>query len=244
MGIPVQARLKAILAGFGRKDSPRGCFCSRARGDNYMQRFTLALVLLLTSLCGQLFGQASATGAVNGTVTDPSGSVVVGAKVVLLNESTNISTTVTTNAEGQYRIQNVLPSLYNLTVQGAGFRAVQVAPFRINVNQTVTLDVTLQLGELSQKVEVMAQGELVQRTSVAVSTVIQDKPMRDLPLNGRDYTSLITLTPGANGTRVNGNWGDGNSFLLNGAVNTTVMGGSSAYKPILDTIQEFSIQAH
>src|SRR6266481_6684586 len=83
------------------------------------------LVLLLTSLRGQLFGQASPTGAVNGTVTDPSGQIVVGAKVVLLAESTNISTTVTTNAEGQYRIQNVLPSLYNLTVQGTGFRAVQ-----------------------------------------------------------------------------------------------------------------------
>src|SRR5882762_7463233 len=101
-----------------------------------MQRFTLAFVLLVTCLCGQLFGQASSTGAVNGTVTDPSGSVVVGAKVVLLAESTNISTTATTNAEGQYRIQNVLPSLYNLTVQGAGFKAVQVAPFRVNVNQT------------------------------------------------------------------------------------------------------------
>jgi Carboxypeptidase regulatory-like domain len=209
-----------------------------------MQRITLALVLLLTSLCGQLFGQASATGAVNGTVTDPSGQVVAGAKVVLLAESTNISTTVTTNGEGQYHIQNVLPSLYNLTVQGAGFKAVQVAPFRINVNQTVTVDVTLQLGELSQKVEISAQSELVQRTTVELSTVIQDKPMRDLPLNGRDYTQLITLTPGANGTRVNGNWGDGNSFLLDGAVNTTVMGGNSAYKPILDTIQEFSIQAH
>src|SRR5438105_5378494 len=72
-----------------------------------MQRFTLALVLLLTSICGHLFGQASPTGAVNGTVTDPSGQVVPGAKVVLLAESTNISTTVTTNGEGQYRIQNV-----------------------------------------------------------------------------------------------------------------------------------------
>src|SRR5438067_3542368 len=119
-----------------------------------MQRFTLVLAMLLTSLCGQLFGQASATGAVNGTVTDPTGSVVADAKVVLLAESTNISTTVTTNAEGQYRIQNVLPSLYNLTVQGAGFKAVQVATFRVNVNQTLTQDVVLQLGELSQKVEI------------------------------------------------------------------------------------------
>jgi len=191
-----------------------------------------------------LFGQASSTGAVNGTVTDPSGQVVAGAKVVLLNESTNISTTAATNIEGQYRIQNVLPAVYNLTVQGAGFRAVQVSPFRINVNQTLTVDVTLQLGEVSQKIEVSAQSELVQRTTVELATVIQDKPMRDLPLNGRDYTSLITLTPGANGTRVNGNWGDGNSFLLDGGVNTTVMGGNSAYKPILDTIQEFSIQSH
>src|SRR5258708_6700197 len=151
---------------------------------------------------------ASPTGAVNGTVTDPSGSLVSGAKGVFLAESTNISTTVTTNAEGQYRIQNVLPSLYNLTVQGAGFRSVQVAPFRINVNQTLTVDVTLQLGELSQKVEISAQSELVQRTTVELATVIQDKPMRDLPLNGRDYTQLITLTPGANATRFNSNRGD------------------------------------
>src|SRR5207302_10539285 len=94
--------------------------------------FGLALVLLLTSLCGQLFGQASPTGAVNGTVTDPSGQVVAGTKVVLLAESTNISTTVTTNAEGQYRILSVLPSLYNPNVQSEGFRSVHVSPLRIN----------------------------------------------------------------------------------------------------------------
>jgi len=209
-----------------------------------MPRPTFALVLLVTSFCGQLFGQASATGAVNGTVTDQSGQIVAGAKVVLLAESTNIATTVTTNGEGQYRIQNVLPTLYNLTVQGPGFKVLKVAPFRLNVNQTLTVDVMLHVGELNQTVDVSAQAELVQRTTVELQTVIQAKAMRDLPLNGRDYTSLIQLTPGANGTRVNGQWADGNSFLLDGGVNTTVMGGSSAYKPILDTIQEFSISSH
>lgn len=93
----------------------------------------------------QLFGQASATGAVNGPVTDPAGQVVAEAKVVLLNESTNLPTSVTTNAEGQYRIQNVLPARYSLSVQGAGFKAVQVSSFRVNVNQTLTVDVALQL---------------------------------------------------------------------------------------------------
>jgi hypothetical protein len=93
-------------------------------------------------------------------------------------------------------------------------------------------------------VEVSAQSELVQRTTVELATVIQDKAMRDLPLNGRNYTQLIGLTPGANGTRVNGQWSDGNSYLLDGATNTSVLGSSSAYVPILDTIQEFSILAH
>jgi hypothetical protein len=209
-----------------------------------MQLLTLALVLLLTTLCLPLFGQVSATGAVNGTVTDPAGLVVAAADVVLLNESTSLATSVTTNAEGQYRIQNLLPAVYTLTVAASGFRVVQVAPFRINVNQTLTVDVALQLGELSEKVEVVAQGELVQRTTVEVATVIQEKAMRDLPLNGRNYTQLITLTPGANGTRVNGQWADSNAYLLDGATNTSVLGSSSAYVPILDTIQEFSIQAH
>ncbi len=209
-----------------------------------MYRYALAL-LLLSVACSQVsFGQASATGAINGTVTDPSGQVVAGAKVTLRNEATNITTAAMTNIEGQYRFLNLLPSVYTLTVEFSGFKSVGVAPFRVNVNQTMTEDVALQLGELAQHVEVSAQSELVQRTTVELSTVMQEKVMRDLPLNGRNYTQLISLTPGANGTRINGQWADGNGYMLDGGSNTSILGASSAYIPILDTIQEFTIQAH
>ncbi len=191
-----------------------------------------------------LYGQASSTGAVNGTVTDPSGQVVPSTKVVLLNERTGIRTTATTNAEGQYRFLNLIPSQYSLSVESKGFKSLNVAPFLINVNQTLTEDVVLEIGELAQRVEVTAQSELVQRTTVELGTVIQEKTMRELPLNGRNYTQLISLTPGANGTRIDGQWADGNAYMLDGTSNTSILGASSAYIPILDTIQEFTIQSH
>lgn len=210
-------------------------------------RYRLALPVLLFVSClpALTFGQASATGAINGTVTDSTGRVIVNATVTLLNKATNIKTTVNTNGEGQYRILNVQPSLYDLTIEATGFKTTHVDTLRINVNQTVTQDITLEAGQISESVEVRGDtGELLNRTTVELATVIQDKVVRDLPLNGRNYTQLISLTPGANGTRINGQWADGNNYQLDGTDNTTILGASSALIPILDTIQEFTIQSH
>lgn len=207
-------------------------------------RCIVALVMLLTICSSNAPGQASATGAVNGTVSDPSGQMVPNAKVTLISEATAIPVVVHTGVAGQYRFLNLLPNLYSLAVEAPGFKTVRIAPFRVNVNQTVTQDIVLELGDLAQRIEVTAQGELVQRATAEVSTVIQEKVVRDLPLNGRNYTQLITLTPGANGTRINGQWADGNAYMLDGTANTSILGASSAFVPILDTIQEFSIQSH
>src|SRR2546428_11665856 len=137
----------------------------------------IILAAFLVLLCSPVIvlGQASATGAINGTVTDPSGLAIAGAKVTLLNEATNIQTAVNTNEEGQYRILNVVPSLYNLTVEALGFKTTHIGTFRINVNQTLTQDIVLQVGEISQNLEVTAQGELLQRTTVELGTVVQEK---------------------------------------------------------------------
>jgi hypothetical protein len=76
------------------------------------------------------------------------------------------------------------------------------------------------------------------------STTIESQEIDNLPLNGRNYTSLIALTPVANGTRISGQWGDGSRFTLDGANNTTLLVASTAYVPNLDLIQEFAIDSH
>lgn len=201
----------------------------------------LALTLFLTS---SLWGQATEFGALNGTITDPVGHVIVDATVTATNSATNESETAKTSSSGQYRIFNLLPAQYTLTISAPGFKTVTIAAFQLNVGQTLTQDRELTIGDTTQKVEVSAKGQLLETTTVSNSTTIQAEQINDLPLNGRDYRSLIDLTPGADGTRINGQWSDGNRFVIDGANNTTILGATSAYVPNLDLIQEFSIDSH
>lgn len=140
------------------------------------------LVLLVLGSCGPLFGQSAASGQLNGTVTDQSGAAVANAKVTVVNEATNVGATVLTNPAGQYRIFNLLPSLYDLTIEAPGFKTVQIAGLKINVDQTLTQDSVISLGSVAEKVEVSAQADLLERTTVSESTVIQEKVVQDLPL--------------------------------------------------------------
>src|SRR4051812_42985500 len=114
----------------------------------------------LLALCATaLYGQ-SATGGVNGTVTDPARAAVPGATVVLRNTATNIENTASTNNSGLFTFVNVQPGQYTLNVKGAGFKAAQVPTFTVGVNQTVTQDMTLSIGAVNETVTVQSQSEL------------------------------------------------------------------------------------
>jgi len=191
----------------------------------------------------QLSGQATEFGSLNGTVTDQQGMPIAGASVTAVDVATGVTHTATTNTEGLYRIFSLLPARYEINLTAQGFQTVRIAPFKLDVSQTLTQNVTLVVGKVTEQVEVGAQGQLLQTTTVANSTTIESQEINDLPLNGRNYTSLIDLTPGADGTRISGQWGDGNRYVLDGANNTTLLGASSAYVPNLDIIQEFSIDS-
>ena len=204
----------------------------------------LALLACITESSRQLFGQATEFGALNGTITDSAGRVIPGAQVTAANVATNVAQTAITNADGLYRIFNLLPGQYQVTVAAQGFKTITIAPFKLDVGQTLTQDSALPVGTVAEKVEVSAQGQLLETTTVENSTTVEGQQINDLPLNGRNYTSLIGLTPGADGTRINGQWSDGNRYVLDGANNTTLLGASSAYVPNLDLIQEFSIDSH
>jgi hypothetical protein len=207
--------------------------------------YTLAVLLAVIFISpARVSGQATAFGEINGTVTDPSGAVVTKAHVTATNIGTSEEFESDSKSAGQYRIFNLLPAQYTLTIAAPGFKTLDLGPFKLDVGAAVTQNASLSVGAVSETVSVAAQGELLEATTVGISTVVEQQVVNDLPLNGRNYTSLIALTPGANGTRINGQFSDTNRYVLDGANNTSILSASSAYVPNLDLIQEFSIDSH
>jgi Carboxypeptidase regulatory-like domain len=156
-------------------------------------RLFSALFLATLTLCA--FGQA-ATGGVNGTVVDTWGAVIPGATVTLRNNDTNVEQTVKTNSTGSFVFVNVTPGNYSLRVQSGGFKA-WATDFRVGVSQIVTQSPILSLGAVSQTIEVSSRGALLEPTTSELGSVIGQKSVHDPPLNGRNFTQLLILTPGA-----------------------------------------------
>ncbi len=139
-----------------------------------MERLTtasVALVLALFISASLGFGQTP-TGGVNGVVTDSTGAAIPSATLTLTNPATGIVTTAVTNASGVYAFVNVAPSLYSLKAEKSGFRASSVAAFRVAVNGTVTLNMTLSVGQVSETVQVLGEAPLLQASTSELGTVI------------------------------------------------------------------------
>ena len=163
------------------------------------QAAALATALLLLSATATLFAQTP-TAVVNGAVVDPSGAIVPDAKVTVVNQDTNISSTKTTGADGTFTIINLLPGTYTLTVEKTGFKRIALPAFKLDVNQTLTENLALQVGESTQTVTVSAEsvGVMVQRSTTELGTTFDEKMAHELPLNGRNFTQLLILQPGVN----------------------------------------------
>src|SRR5262245_2997835 len=146
----------------------------------------LAATLLLLLSASVITAQTS-TGEVNGTVTDPNGSSLPGAIVKLINQATKIETEVKTNDAGYFTIINVKPGGYVLRVEVQNFKGLQTAPFTVGVSESLTQNLQLTLGQVSETVEVTAETEAVQRTTTELGTVINQRSVEDLPLNGRNF---------------------------------------------------------
>ena len=230
---------------------------------------TATLVILAVVLFAASASAQTATGGVNGTVADQNGAVVPGATVTLVNRATNIETRATASEGGYYTFVNVSPGTYILRVEARGFSAVQTSPFDVGVSQTLTQNVSLAVGAVTQTVEVTAGGELIQASSTELGTVIPERAIEDLPLNGRNFTQLLTLTPGVtpvstsqnrNVGGVEGNVGIPGSgfsdpsfhgqqnrsklYFYDGIINTNVRGPTYIVIPNLDLVQEFKVVGH
>jgi len=189
---------------------------------------SLAAVLLFAALpsSAQTF-----RGTILGTVTDPSGAAIAGAGVVVKNVNTGLSRTVSTSEDGTYSVPELPIGTYSVTVEKSGFRQGVVAGLQVAVSSEVRADVTLEPGELAQKIEVNAdQLPQVESTSNVLGGIVESKVVTNLPVNGRDYQKLINLVPGVTSSpdqitdspgsfgvfSVNGARGRSNNFLLDG----------------------------
>jgi hypothetical protein len=174
---------------------------------------------LLLMITGSAWSQ-SFTAAVRGVVTDPTGAAVANAKVVITQAERNVQNTMTTDEEGRYQVSALPPGQYTLTVEAGGFKKYARSAFSLLVQQQATIDVQLQLGEVSSVVEVQGDTPLVNTTIANLGQVIDNKYILSLPNIARNSMSLVYLTPGVVGS--GGRRGDSNTnFSANGSRNST-----------------------
>ncbi|WP_035957792.1 TonB-dependent receptor [Bryobacter aggregatus] len=212
-------------------------------------RFVLQSLVILTMAISSLSAQ-TATGTLEGRVTDATGAVVPDAKVVITAVKTNTKQELTTNSGGSFVRPFLLPGVYQVSVEKQGFRRYAENNVQVSVQQTVSLDILLTLGDATTTVEVSAASAQLSPSSSTVSTVIGNKAIMDLPLNGRNPFALASLVPGVTPGGGSTPWIsggrnssseitiDGTSVILpenNVGINTL------AYTPPVDTVQEFSI---
>ncbi len=224
-----------------------------------MQRSNHVVVIcLLIAAAAVVQGQTS-FGRVSGIVSDPGGAVVAGATVNVKNQDTQATRNVTTDSNGFYTVTELPIGTYTVEVNQQGFRREQHGGVAVAADARVTVDFKLQLGDVTQTVQVSATGETLNTTSGELSRVIDTKQVANLALNGRNYIQLMTLVPGAVVTNpdqfsvttslasgnqnINGNRSDTNNLTVDGAYNQVAGSNTSLMNNVsAEFIQEVKLQ--
>jgi len=160
----------------------------------YLTEFVF-LAALICLISGPVYSQVVG-GTISGTITDVSGAVIPGAKVSIKNTATGVVTTSTTNANGLYNAPNLLPGPYDVTVTASGFETEIQRGITLTVGAQQRLNLTMNVGKVTQQVQVKTAAPTVQLVSSTISDNVNSTTVRQLPLNGRSWTDLATLQPG------------------------------------------------
>ena len=167
------------------------------QGKNILRQLRrLAPVLVLTLWCAAVLSAQSDTATISGTVTDASGAAVVGAKIEVKNVGTGIAQARTSDNQGRYRVPELIVGNYEVQATQTGFQTVIHKGITVTVGGEAIIDFALPIGQAQQTVTVEAQASQVDTSSSAVATLVERTQMEDLPLNGRNFESLIGLAPG------------------------------------------------
>ena len=217
----------------------------------------VAVVILSASPSfAQNFGQ------ITGIVADTTGGVLVGATVTVTNTQTGATATQQANSAGVYVFPNLLPGIYNVKVEMDGFVGASRSRVEMQIQQTIRMDFRLELGTLSETVEAVASSPMISTEDLTIGTVIENRRIVELPLNGRNFLKMVELTPnvsasfsgsGSSGPRqggdrstqqlsIGGGRREWNYFTLDGINNTDVNFNSYIFLPSIDALQEFKVQ--
>jgi hypothetical protein len=221
------------------------------------------LGLLLGALIVPVLASAQAvTGTIIGRVTDSSGAVVPGVTVTLTNTGTKLTRVVTTDTDGEYSAPSLPTGKYSVSAEISGFKTVTMSNVDLGVDQRVRIDVTLEVGTVSEAVTIEARSPLVQTSSSELGTTVNEEQIKTLPLNGRNFVSLTRTIPGvvrgipganidgagslawrasasfsANGLRPRDN-----SYILDGVDNNETWLQTVVIFPSVDALEEFKLQ--
>ena len=210
-------------------------------------------------LCAPLLAQS--LGTITGAVKDSTGAVVPGATVTVVNKGTNATRTTSSNEVGLYDFPALPPGLYTVKTELDGFRPTS-RDLELQVAQTARVDFSLELGTISEMATVTGVSPLVETSNASIGTVIENRRITELPLNGRNFLSLVSLTPnvsaefadaGQAGTRqggtrsnqqisVSGQRREFNYYTLDGVDNTDVNFNTYIFLPSVDALEEFKVQ--
>ena len=224
-----------------------------------LRRFLLPLLCLSGSaatLCAQTFGE------ITGTISDSTTAVVSGARVTLTNTATSQARKVESNDSGNFTIPFVPPGNYKVRVEKTGFKSAMRSDVKVQVADSVRVNFTIEVGSVTESIEVQGGGQLLTTENATVGTVIDNRRIVELPLNGRNYLQMVALSPNVSaeqgaggeaaarkgGTRteksisVAGSRNQFNHYTLDGLENTDMSYNLYALQPSIDALQEFKIE--
>jgi hypothetical protein len=227
----------------------------------FLSRFNKNLICFLFfaalgAICGSRVAGQDATGRVTGIIYDPSGAVIADAHITVTNVATHISRETTSDSAGFYQVLALPIGYYTVTVEHQGFTSETTAQSKLEINQTLKIDLKMQVGSTSDTVTVESNAGTVETINPTLGSTVSDRTVQDMPLNGRNALDLALLQPGvlpadnpangSGGTRglqfsIGGGRSDSNTFVLDGGLNNDLLDNGVVYNPNPDSIQEFKI---
>jgi hypothetical protein len=213
-------------------------------------RLTIFLLALYCVFPLQYAGAQAARGTISGEVSDPSGSVAPDVQIKLIETQTNQEYATKTGESGFYAIINLMPGLYSLTAEATGFKRFAQQGIQLATGEKIRVDARLSIGSFTETITVKSDAPLLRSETGSLGQVIDNRKIMDLPLNGRNFISLVALSsgvalpPGTAFPRINGGRPRVNEYLYDGISVLQPEPGTVPFFPIIDDIQEFKVETN